>query len=198
MEKNGDFQSLVNRVKEKANARAAEILERTRKAAERDINRTSEECSRKKQEAETRQQEKIDSEKKAAVSEIEIRERRSIMNRQETVVNEILNQTVASLAEISDREDRKALLRRLTAEGIRMIGKEEVNVFFNRAELQIMDGITELEDTKVHLKENNHKISGGPVVSDLSGRVIFDNTFESIVERKRTALRRRIAGILDF
>jgi vacuolar-type H+-ATPase subunit E/Vma4 len=41
-------------------------------------------------------------------------------------------------------------------------------------------------------------VSGGPVISDADGRVVFENTFEARLERAREGLRRRAAEMLDL
>ena len=56
----------------------------------------------------------------------------------------------------------------------------------------------EIGGVPLTIDDETIQVSGGPVVSDAAGRVVFENTFEARLERARAGLRRQIAERLDL
>ncbi len=198
MEISGDFKALAERVKEKAMSEADAIVERARKVAERDIRNVNNECTKRKQETEERQKNAIDAEKKASMSDIETREVRVVLKKQEWAVEEIFQRALQQLSTFTDRDKRRQLLIKLTEKAVRELAENSARVQFKPEEYELMKDQTECGGVPVSIEQTDTITSGGPIALSTDGKIIYENTFDARLERKYPTLRGRIAAILDF
>ncbi len=199
MSTSGNLDDLVERVLERARQDAASIVEIAGKAAEREL-RQAEELSRKaKVSAEQAMQEGIERRKHVAKAESFQNTRRAVMNARESVVEAVFAAALEDLAKIEDSDFRRKLMVALVREGVQALKVPSVRVSLNATELalvQASDFPTQLDGVSVALDTAPIETRGGPVITDDSGRIMFENTFEARLDRNRDSLRKQVAEIL--
>jgi V/A-type H+-transporting ATPase subunit E len=196
MDTSGNLDALVERVLERARQQAAEIVDRAGKAAEREIVRAREQCESRKQAAEAVVREAAERRKHSAHAEAEQEQRRAVMNAREAAVDDVFTEVLSSLGSIPEPGERLRLLEQLVREALRALGAPSVRVRLNQAERDLAraSGFPgEIDKVTVVIDEETIETCGGPVVTDDSGRVVFENTFEARLDRMRDHLRRLVA-----
>jgi len=199
METSGNLDGLVERVLAQAREEAAALVERSAKAAERETQRAEQERDRRRAAVESALREAAERRTQAARAEAEHEKRRAAMNAREAAVVSVFEEALHSLREIGAPEERRRLLEALVREGIRALGASPVRVRLNAAERELaLDSRfpKELDGVPIALDEDATDAVGGPVVTDESGRVVFENTFEARLDRMRETLRRLVANTL--
>ena len=200
METSGSLDALLGRVRHRAQTEADAVVDRAKKVAERDLQRTREEWHARKEEAGARVARAIGASKQAARAQIVIQERRAIMEKQEWAINRVFAAAIERLRLLeAGQEDRKGLLVRLVQEAIDELDVPFVRVRLNEAERRLVSASglpPKVGDTRVVVDEEVLQAAGGPVVSDRSARLVYDNTFEARLERMQHRLRTMAADIL--
>lgn len=199
MDTSGNLETLVERVLERARQEASAIVDRGAKAAEREIHRAREESAARKDAAETALREAAERRIHAARAETEQARRRAVMNARQAAVESVFEEALRSLAHPGTQDERRQLLQGLVREGIRAVGAPAVRVRLNATDREVAsapDFPKEIDGVAITVDETAIDTVGGPVVTDESGRVVFENTFEARLDRMREPLRRRVADTL--
>ena len=199
MQSSGNLDVLIERAKKKAEAEA--IVTRARQAAERDLQRARAEWQARREAAEARVAQALEARRRAALAEIAIQERRAIMAHQEWAVNEVFAAALARLRVVDDPQGRRALLLQLVEEAVTILGVLSVRMRLNEADrnLAVAPGFPDtIGGARVVLDEEILTVAGGPVISDVSGRLVYDNSFEARQARQREGLRAAVAALLGL
>ena len=200
MQTSGNIDDLVKRIEEKAESEAAAIIELAEKVAARDISKAKEEVKHKFSIAKATIDEQISAKREAIRAELSINERRVIMEQQEQAINNIFAESLQRISEMND-EQRSELLLKLAQESIAVLGVDTVRIKLNSADRELISGrelFASLSPVRILLEEETIDTVGGILVSDESGRLVHDNTFESRLARQRDMLRAKVADILEF
>jgi len=201
MDMSGNLDALVKRVLDRARDEATAIVERGKKAAERETQRAEEERAARKQASEAALHEAAERRIYSARAEAEQDKRRAMMNAREEAVEAVFAEALQTLQQIDAPAERRALLQKLVREGIRAVGAPAVRIRVNKTERDLARDPTfpgEIDGVSITLDEQALDASGGPVVTDDSGRVVYENTFEARLERMREPLRRLVARTLHL
>ena len=137
----------------------------------------------------------------AVQADVQQEERRALMNRREAAVESVFAAALEQLATSNDPTARCQLLVKLVGEGIHALGADSVRVRLNAADQAVArtpDFPAEIEGVPVTVIDEAIEVSGGPVVSDMADRVVYENTFEARLGRAREALRRTVASMLEL
>jgi V/A-type H+-transporting ATPase subunit E len=197
METSGKMGDLIGRVLSGARAEAEAAVERARAVASRETESARLEAGARRRAAEASVAAEAEAGRQAALARLALGERRAVMERQERAVETVLDSAIERLRRIGDPAARLGLLARLVEEAVRELGARSARVTLNDAErrLAIAAGFpAAVAGAAVAIGEAAAGgTAGGPVVTDESGRVRFDNTFEARLERFRPTLRARIA-----
>lgn len=199
MDTSGNLDALVERVLDRAREEATAIVERGGKAAERETQRAEQERDDRRQAAEAALREIAERRTSSARAEAEQDKRRAEMKAREAAVESVFTEAVQALQHVHGPAERRELLQKLVREGIRAVNAPAVRVRLNKAEreLALDPGFPkDIDGVSVALEEDTLDSAGGPVVTDASGRVVYENTFEARLERMRESLRRLVAETL--
>ena len=192
---------MIRRARAKAATEADALVSRAGRASERDLSRARDQWWERQAAAEARLEPALEARRKAARAEIAIRERREAMAYQEQAVEEVFRGALDRLCRFSDAGERRDLLVRLIGEAAERLSVPSVRVKLNAAERRLVldAGLPKsICDTEVVLDDEAIDTCGGPAVSDASGRLLYDNTFEARLERERGRLRMMAASALGL
>lgn len=199
MDTSGNLDALVERVLQRARQEAAAIVDRGKKAAEREMARAEEQRDSRKHAAENALREAAERRERSARAEAGQEKRRAVMNARQAAVEAVFDEALRALKESAGLAERLQLLRELVREGIRAVAAPSVGVRLNAAERALACSPTfpkEIDGVSITLDGDPIETVGGPVVTDDSGRLIFENTFEARLDRMREPLRRLVAETL--
>jgi vacuolar-type H+-ATPase subunit E/Vma4 len=201
MSENENLDALIERVLAKAHEEAETMTERAEKAAGRELGQAEEQARMRLDAAEAVAREAVRDRLRAVKADARQTERRELMNAREDAVQAVFTDALRGMAVVEDRVARRDLLVRLVGEGIRALATERVNVRLNAAEQALVRELgfpAEIDGALVAIDDLTVEVSGGPIVTDAEGRIVFENTFEARLDRVRDALRRKVARMLGL
>jgi len=201
METSGNLDGLVKRILEQAREEAAAVAERSAKAVDREVQRARQVSSGRKEAMESALRDASKRRIYSRRAEAEQERRRAAMNAREEAVESVFVEALRELKEIGDPSERRNLLEALIREGIRAVDGRSVRVRLNPTERKLLLGSDfpeEIDGVTVTIDEDCIDAAGGPIVSDDSGRVVFENTFEARLARMRESLRRLVVETLEL
>lgn len=201
MQTSGSIDDLVARIMEKAKAEAAGIIERAERVATLDVSRARDNAKRKLASAKIVLDDQFKAKHEAVRAELAINERRLIMERQEQAIDAVFAEALSSISQNNDERQRGEMLLKMLKESIDVLAVEQVRVKLNQADRALVSKdnlFAAIDKVAVVVDEQTIDASGGLIVSDVTGRIVHDNTFESRLERQRGELRAKIADIFEF
>jgi len=200
MNTSGNLDALVERVLDQAKKEAVLVVDRAKKVAVRDIERAERVCRERKAGVEASLKEGGDWRRRIAEAEMRQEAQRALMNAREAAIDDVFAE---ALRQFRAREGAAVvsieLLAGLIREGVGAIGGSSVKIRLNSADRKLLEGAgvpAEMDGAKVSLDKDPVEVSGGPIVTDESGRIMFENTFEARLDRIRKGLRRQVADTL--
>ncbi len=196
----GDVDKLAARLRQQAKAEADRIIDLARKAGERDLQKAKSELEAAKQEAEAGIRARTESRLRAANSAILLREKRLVLQAQEDAISQVMDAALEDLARSQDKAGRTAVLKRMVAEARAQLGCDNISIRANQVEHELLQDAISNDPAlaSVNLCPESLETAGGILATDESGRLVFDNTFEARMERRREELRNLAADILGL
>lgn len=201
MSTSGNLNALVERVLDHAEKEGALLVDRAKKAAERDVEHAEKECRERKTAAESSLSEAVERRKHMAEAEMRQEAQRALMNAREEAIDEVFAEAIRQLRAREGSGVSMDLLMGLIKEGVAAIGGSSVRIRLNAVDRKALEtaGLPgEIDGVKLLLDKDPIDVSGGPVVTDEAGRIIFENTFEARLARMREELRRQVADTLGL
>ncbi len=209
MESSGNLEALVQRVLEKARTQSDSMVERARKASDREVGRAEAQYREQRESFQSQLRDEAESRLRSLRSESERKIRRASMIAIQEAVDSVFSDALEAAGKEFDSKERLELLKELLIEGAQAVDSVPARVRLNERELDLLrrECSSELrEDGEYHLDnglrfvldEDPINTAGGPLVTDMSGRVVYDNTFEARLERKREDLRRMVSKALSL
>ena len=134
--------------------------------------------------------------KRQMIGAAELEARNSELKSLERAINEVFDQGIKEVSELSGEAHEEALAR-LIDEGLEVIGPKATVQCNAKEKKAVQSAIRKLGGkAKVTLDDKSIDTIGGVTLTAEDGSVRFDNTFEARLERMRPALRKEVAGIL--
>jgi len=201
MSEKENLKALIERVLAKASAEAGAATERAQKGSEREIGQAEAQARKRLAAAEAVLREAAQERRYSRQADVQQAERRALMNEREAAVAAVFGAALEALSVIGDATQRRDLLVELIGQGIAVVGSPSVRVRLNAAELALAQDPVfpqEINGAALTLDPEPLQCSGGPIVSDEAGRIVFENTFEARLERARESLRRQVAHDLQL
>ncbi len=201
MSENENLDALIERVLAKAREEAEAMTERAEKASAREIRQAEEQAEKRLAAAEAVVREAAAQRKHSVLAEVQQEERRKLMNMREDAVETVFAAALKELGAIGDEKARRELLIKLVGEGIQALGTDAVRVRLNATEQALVRGAElpkEIDSVSITIDDETIENCGGPVVSDMAGRIVFENTFEARLGRMRDELRGQVARIVGL
>lgn len=199
-----ELNSIPEQIHAEAVRQSQQQLERARRVAERHIAAAK---SRVEDMEEQLQQElglllKHEVDRTLARAEIEARNKKLAFR--ESILEEVIGEAIAKLANVPRGEAYEKLIHKLVLEGVREVGTPRVKLLLNSQDTRLLQepGRTgRLEeflrrklDEKVSVELFPEPIdcAGGVVVRSLDGRISYYNTFEELLSGRRDEIRREV------
>lgn len=134
--------------------------------------------------------------KRGIIEDASLKARSLRLNFIEEAIKEAVEKALDELSTGSLRKDYEEALPRLIAEGIELVGGEELIISCNDRDLELVKSIVAKLKGKRISVEGGLDCKGGVVVKSKDEAVIYINTLEDRVERARPVIRRRILELL--
>jgi len=171
------------------------VLEKARLEAEEILREAFEKAKSIVKEAEEKKKSIIEEERRKILSELGLeaklaearREARLIIARTKHEIVEELKRSVRELLDAMSEDLRKNSLRKLLLESINELrtcgfSVENIVVYISPRDRNIIEDILREINVRASIIED-HRISGGVIVSTHSGEVYIDNTYDARLER---------------
>jgi len=197
----GDVGTLKERIIQQAQDEAAEVLDRARRVAERDLVYAKEEAEEiaAQQRAKTQPMAKMEARKTIVDAEMEAR--RNLLEKKEELVSKIFAEAESRLEKLRGSRAYMDMLTKLIADGVASMGAGATIEFGEKdRDLFTPEAISTIESqvTTSPLKFQcvGDHISSGIRVRSKDGRVIIDNSFSNRLRMLKEELRGEVAEML--
>ncbi len=194
---------LHQQAREKGLNRLAEAQEQAAKLAQE----VAAQIEAKRREMETQIARLVEEKHKRAVAQARLRAKRTIIQQQEQVIQQVWEQVEAALKAQSDTKERLSTLAHLLADAAVQLRGGPLEVQANATDRALLDGgaLAEIARqlwarynvTGLTLAEDPVPISGGVIVRRLDKNEIVDNSFEERLALERRTLRNDVYRLLD-
>ena len=128
-----------------------------------------------------------------------------ILSKKETWIDNVLNEVKNELKTLTQSVKYLPILEKLITDAGVILGGKELEVLLNTHDSALplrVDALTkEIGQktgfkTKLKLSKETPQVIGGAIVRTVDGKIIMDNTFDDILQRREKELRSEIAKIL--
>jgi V/A-type H+-transporting ATPase subunit E len=142
-------------------------------------------------------------EKQKILSTAEMEAKKLILNAKESLIEEAFEKARERFRELKDDKKYKDILVTQIISSIgELTGKQFIVEVFEGAGLKLTDAVlskiekeTKRKGLKIEVKEISEDM-GGVIVREKAGKISIDNTFNSILERKKNDIRVTISEVL--
>jgi len=142
-------------------------------------------------------------ERQKIMSTAEMEAKKLLLNAKEALIDEALKKAKEEYEKLKGKKQyQDALVNQVISSVMELDGKEFVIEVHEGDGLELTDKIvstiekeTKKKGLKLKLKEVPKDL-GGVIVHEKGGKISVDNTFDSILERKKSEIRLKISGIL--
>ncbi len=200
---------IINQILRDSRKKARFAIKEARKSAEMMLEKQKESARRKAGEKVSSMLKKTESEEATVRGTVFTDVRRkaswSVLSEKERLVNSVLDEVKTRLGALSQSKKYISILETLIVDAGTVLGGEALEILLNKRDSTLplkfnvlAKKIAEKTEKKTQLKLSKQKIEtfGGAVVKTVDGRIVADNTFEAIIERREKELRFKIAKIL--
>lgn len=204
-----EVQEIVNQIIRDSREKAKSLVEEARKSAEMMLEKKRDSARRKAGEEVFSMLKRAESEAETIRGTVFTDVRRkaswSVLSEKERLVTGVLNEVKTRLGALSQSKKYISILETLIVDAGTVLGGGALEILLNRRDstlplkLNVLaKRIAEKTEKKTQLRLSKQEIEnfGGAVVKTVDGRIVADNTFEAIIERREKELRFKIAKIL--
>lgn len=203
-----DIQRIVDRILQDADKKAESILKEAQKSAEALLENQRQLARQKAAEDERSLSKRAESEvgviKGRVIADAQRRADWMILSEKERLISNVLSEVKKRLNELSKSEKYVHVLEKMVIDAGIVLGGGELQVALNRDDSSLPlkmnvlgKTITDKTGVKTQLKLSKEKIEAvGAIIKTADGRVVVDNTFEAILQRREKEIRFKIAKIL--
>lgn len=182
-------------------------LAEARKEAQRISEEAATQIEARRREVEMQTARLIEEKRRRAVAQARLRAKRTIIQRQDELIQQVWQQAEAALKAQTDECQRLATLGRLLADAAIQLGGGPLQVQANAADRALLESKaldqlmrhiqTNCSVTSLALAENPASILGGVIVRRLDTNEIVDNSFDERLALTRRMLRDEVYRLLN-
>lgn len=204
-----EVQEIVNQILRDSRKKAKFVVEEARKSADIMLEKQKESARRKAGERVSSMLKKTESEvatiRGTVFTDVRRKASWSVLSEKERLVTTVLDEVKTRLRALSQSKKYISILETLIVDAGTVLGGGALEILLNKRDstlplkLNVLTKkIAEKTEKKTQLKLSKQKIEalGGAVVKTVNGRIVADNTFEAIIQRREKDLRFKIAKIL--
>ena len=174
-------------------------LEKARQEAYSILEHSAQEASRKAAEIEEDGRRKRESLRQRIISLAEINSRNKSIEVLESGINLVVQEAMKRIETITNKKELGEILRNLLNEAIEVIQVKEIIIQTNRESYNVLQNIAgDIERSsgvKITVDDTPIQTICGIKVRSVDGRIIYDNTVETRIERVRQVIRKELASL---
>lgn len=202
----GDVETLKERIIQQAKDEAAEIVDRARRVAERDLVYAKEEAEEIAVQQRAKMQPTADMEGRKIIVDAEMEGRRHLLEKKEELVSKIFAEAESRMEELRGSKTYVDIVVKLIENGVSSMGQgvkiefgeKDKDIFTPEAVSSIKSHIAKsLEaDFQLEFQCVGEQILSGVRIRSKNGRVIIDNSFSNRLRILKEELRGEVAEML--
>lgn len=181
------LEKLQNRILSDARAKAEETIKEAQANAQRNLEEARQRAQKESEEIISRATVEAESIRRGILSSKVRVNRLRILDEKNRIVQDIIHQVEDQLSSIAGSNQFEETAQRFVTEAVKAVDSDQpiVRVGFKDATKKDLDGISRVLPKGGKLVVDDKPIDdlGGVVATDPGGRVIFNNTFKSRLER---------------
>ena len=181
------LEKLQNRILSDARARAEETIKEAQVKAQRNLEEARQRAQKESEETRARANVEAESIRRSILSSKVRVNRLRILDEKNRIVQHIIHQVEDQLSSIAGSNQFEETAQRFVTEAVKAVDSDQpiVRIGFKDATKKNLDGISRVLPKGGKLVVDDKPIDdlGGVVATDPGGRVIFNNTFKSRLER---------------
>ncbi len=179
---------IIKVIEDDTNKKIAEILKNTRMEEEKIKKEYEEIGKREKIKILNEFKNKASSLRKKEISNAKIKALNEIKKLKSEIIDNLIKNALKRMREKNYEEILKKLIKR----GLKELGEKEIEVFVNKGDFKIVEGILKKENVKFKIKEI--ETFGGCLIK--SGKRNANYLFENLLENKRNEIEMKLSKIL--
>lgn len=183
---------ILSQIENEAKGKRQQILDEANLQIEEITRNAKKEAKKLEEEINTKTDEEIKQAKERIDSKINLLERKMILEKKQAILNDVLNEAVNSLNDLSDVEYFELLIKMVEKNSKNMDGE----VMLSKKDLSREKGSfeEELKKYKLTLSDKEANINGGLLI--VYGEIIENCSFDVILESKKDNLLDELKNIL--
>jgi vacuolar-type H+-ATPase subunit E/Vma4 len=143
--------------------------------------------------------------KLSITADVKMKANWTVLAKKEQWITTVLNETKNRLRILTQSKDYTPVLEKLITDAGIILGGKELEVLLNEQDSTLplkMDKLSrEISkgtgvETKLRFAKEKTKALGGPILRTIDGKVVMDNTFDDIFNRRERDMRYKIAKVL--
>lgn len=178
---------LQNRILSDAQAKAGEILRDSQSKAEQILNDARQSAQKEADEMLAKARLEAESIRRSILSSKIRANRLKILDEKNRIVQDVVETVESRLANIAKSSQFDQAAQRFVAEAVKAVDSDQpvVRLGFKDATKKELDGVSKMvpKGSKVDFEDRPIEGLGGVVASDAEGKVLFNNSFRSRLER---------------
>lgn len=199
-----NVQKIVAKIKEDSSKKIASVKEKGIVEADEVIKKAEEEAKSITERILAKGKREAEMEEQRIIANAKHSSRKEILEAKEEILKSAFSQAEKELLKFSSSPEYKGVLLKLIQSTVESVGggnvevlvrKEDQAVIDNKALADIARNVKDA-DTKITLSKDTTRTIGGVFVRSTDGKYSANNTFENRMERMRSELRAKVAGII--
>jgi V/A-type H+-transporting ATPase subunit E len=190
----GAIENITERIKKDASSKANNIISEAKAEADFILNQAKTELDKEKSMMETETEKAIKIQRNRAISEAKLEARKIKLATKEEVITNAFELATERLKNLPPAETERYLSQAI-AEATSELGND-VTVLCNEKDAQMVSKVASKISSSIGVSSIGVDYLGGCVIRAKSGIAQIDATFEGVLERRRSDLRRDVAHIL--
>lgn len=200
---------LLDKIIKDAEEEAANVIKRSQKAAEELLKQHEAEAKQKAGAEAARIIESAREEaariRRSMLADAKIRVNWNLLKEKERLIDQTLERVMRELMQFTRSSAYNEFLEKISLASAKVMNGGEIELILNERDANLQIDISKLSEkasaetgtkTVIKLSSERHKGSGGIIMKTTDGRIVVDNTLDSIFARHASALRLKIANEL--
>jgi V/A-type H+-transporting ATPase subunit E len=188
------IENITERIKKDASAKANSQINKAKAEADEILNQAKLELEKEKKALEMETEKIIKIKKNRAISEAKLEARKMNLAAKEEVITQAFSLAEERLKTLGAQET-EGYLRRAINNAVSLLGND-VTVLCNAKDSQMVSKIASEINPGITVSSTGIDILGGAIIQTKDNKVRIDATFEGVLDRIRSDLRREVAQIL--
>ena len=190
----GALKNITERILKDARKKAKQRIDEAKLEAEKLLDQAQKELEREKKAIEQETNKLIKIQRSRAISEAKLESRKMKLNSKEAVIAQAFENANEKLKNLGLKEN-EVYLKAAINNAVNSLGSD-VEILCNREVSSLVTRIASEINPKITVSSEGIQYLGGAVIRTKDKTALIDATFEGVLERKKSELRREVAGIL--